>query len=341
MSIAADPTTPAPVLLVGDVGGTNTRLAFAVSAADGFRLDEVSRHDTPADMPALLLRQLAGRKVDIVAFCGAGPLRDDGSLALSNNPCVLDPVAIAKATGARRVIIVNDFEAIAQAVPALRPADLREIQTGAEHASAARLVIGPGTGLGVASLIAHDGDWVVLPGEGGHVDLAPVDDAEVDVFLKLRASHGPLSAESLVSGSGFSKLHAALSGGTEREPPDIVAAARSGDAVAVTAMQMFARWLGRVAGNAALIVGARGGVWIAGGIVPAWGEDFDRAAFRDGFCAKRGFEQWLAAIPVQLIIHPQPGLIGLARLAAAAISTNFAGQSQCQNPSSGGTPSTE
>ncbi len=325
MSIAVDPAGPAPVLLVGDIGGTNTRLAFAVSAADGFRLDALSRHATPEDLPALLSRQLAGRQVDIVALCGAGPLRDDGSLALSNNPCVLDPVAIAKVTSARRVIIVNDFEAIAQAVPALQPADLREVHTGVEHASSARLVIGPGTGLGVASLIAHDGDWLVLPGEGGHVDLAPVDDAEVEVFLKLRAAHGPLSAESLLSGSGFSKVHATLSGGPEREPPDIVAAARSGDAVAATTMQMFARWLGRVAGNAALTTGARGGVWIAGGIVPAWGEDFDCAAFRDGFCAKRGFERWLAAIPVQLIIHPQPGLIGLARLAAAAISTNFAG----------------
>ncbi|MDP3294520.1 MAG: ROK family protein [Nevskia sp.] len=325
MSIAVDPAGPGPVLLVGDIGGTNTRLAFATLAADGFRLDALSRHATPEDLPALLSRQLDGRKVDIVALCGAGPLRDDGSLKLSNNPCLLDPAAIAKATGARQVIIVNDFEAIAQAVPALQPADLREIQTGVGHASAARLIIGPGTGLGVASLIAHDGDWLVLPGEGGHVDLAPVDDAEVEVFLKLRARHGPLCVESLLSGSGFAKLHAALSGGPMLEPPDIVVAARSGDAVAAQAMQMFARWLGRVAGNAALTTGARGGVWIAGGIVPAWGADFDRAAFRDGFCAKRGFEQWLAAIPVQLIIHPQPGLIGLARLGAAAISTNFAG----------------
>lgn len=327
MSIATE-AGPAPTVLVGDIGGTNTRLAFAERDSGGFRLDRLSRQATPDDLPALLASQLRGATVDIVALCGAGPLRTDGRLALSNHPCVLDPPAIAAATGARQVIIANDFEAIAHAVPALQPADLRPVRPGTGIASASRLVIGPGTGLGVASLIRHGDDWVVLPGEGGHVDLAPVDDAEIEVFLKLRAAHGPLIAESLLSGSGFARLHAVLGDGRLSDPASIVSAARGGDAAARRAMQMFARWLGRVAGNAALVTGARDGVWIAGGIVPAWGADFDDAAFREGFCAKRGFEQWLGAIPVQLIIHPQPGLIGLARLAAAAISTNFAGQSQ-------------
>ncbi len=319
-------------LLVGDIGGTNTRLAFAVPSGSGFQLDTLSRHATPDDFPALLSRQLDGRAADVIALCGAGPLRADGSLALSNHPCVLEPAAIRAATGAGQVLIVNDFEAIAHAVPAFQPADLRAIQAGSGVDAAARLVIGPGTGLGVASLIGHRGDWIVLPGEGGHVDLAPVDEAEVAVFLKLRAAHGPLSAESLLSGSGFSKLHAALGGGQTLAPPLIAAAARNGDVPAIQAMRMFARWLGRVAGNAALTIGARGGVWIAGGIVPAWGELFDATAFCAGFCAKCGFEAWLGAIPVQLIVHPQPGLIGLARLASAAISTNFAGDKSRGEP---------
>lgn len=314
------------MILVGDIGGTNTRLAFASFDEGRCRFDELDRHPTPLDLPALLVQRLAGRSVDVIALCGAGPLRGDGSLALSNHPCLLDPVAIRAATGARQVIVINDFEAIAHAVPAFQPAELRTLQPAAGLATAARLVIGPGTGLGVASLIPHRGDWIVCPGEGGHVDLAPVDDRELAVFLKLRAQHGPQCVEALLSGSGFSRLHAVLAEGSRLDPPAIVAAARAGDAVATQAMRMFARWLGRVAGNAALTVGARGGVWIAGGIVPAWGPMFDDQAFIAGFRDKPGFEAWLSGLPVHLILAPEPGLLGLARLAATTISTNFAGR---------------
>jgi glucokinase len=315
------------MILVGDIGGTNTRLAFAAFDGERCSLDELGRHPTPLDLPALLVQQLAGRAVEVVALCGAGPLRSDGSLALSNHPCLLDPVAIRAATGARQVIVINDFEAIAHAVPVFQPADLRSIQPAAGLETAARLVIGPGTGLGVASLIPYRGDWIICPGEGGHVDLAPVDDRELAVFLKLRAIHGPQCVEALLSGSGFSRLHAVLADGPRLDPPTIVAAARAGDAVATQAMQMFARWLGRVAGNAALTIGARGGVWIAGGIVKTWGSMFDDQAFMASFRDKRGFEAWLTRVPVQLILAPEPGLLGLARLAASTISTNFAGQS--------------
>lgn len=313
------------MILVGDIGGTNTRLAFASFADGRCQLEALGRYPTPIDLPALLATYLEGRSVEVIALCGAGPLRSDGSLALSNHLCMLEPSAIRNATGARQVLIVNDFEAIAHAVPAFQATELRTLQPATGIATAARLVIGPGTGLGVASLIPYRGDWIVCPGEGGHVDLAPVDDEELAVFRKLRASHGPQCVEALLSGSGFARLHAALGDGPLLDPPAIAAAARKGDALAIQAMRMFARWLGRVAGNAVLTVGARAGVWIAGGIVPAWGTLFDDQAFLAGFRDKRGFEAWLAAVPVHLITSPEPGLIGLARLATATISTNFAG----------------
>ncbi|GAC1626983.1 MAG: hypothetical protein NVS9B10_15470 [Nevskia sp.] len=212
--------------------------------------------------------------------------------------------------------VVNDFEAIAQAIPALRDqTDLRRCGGSTPgDAQAPRLVLGAGTGLGVAGLVPRRGRWLVLAGEGGHVDLAPVDDQEHAVWLALRARHGALSAESLLSGPGLERLHVAL-GAQALSGPAIADAAAAGDAAARRTTRVFARWLGRVAGNAALTLGARGGVYLAGGIVPAWGEHFDVTAFRAGFEDKTGFGDWLAAIPAWIVRQPQPALIGLARLA--------------------------
>ena len=304
-------------ILVGDVGGTNTRLALATQDGAGFRLDQLQRHDTPVDLAALVHRYLAAAAVrpDAAAFCGAGPVRGDGSIALTNHACVLDPVTLAAASALREVRIANDFEAVAHAIPVLQDHDRRPCGGRISGApQAAHLVIGAGTGLGVATLVPHRGDWLVLPGEGGHVDLAPVDDEEHAIWLALRRRHGALSAESLLSGPGLERLHEVLSG-RPLAAPVIAEAARAGHAEALRSTRLFARWLGRVAGNAALTLGARGGVHLAGGIVPAWGEHFEAAAFRAGFEDKTGFGDWLAAIPSWIVTHPQPALIGLARLA--------------------------
>ena len=316
------------MILVGDIGGTNARLALAKAEGSGFALQHLQRYPTPEDLPALLrnyLGEFHGQPPSAAAICGAGPMRDDGSIALTNHPSVLEPSALAEALGLDRVSLVNDFEAVAHAIPVLAANDLRACGGGKGDARAPKLVIGPGTGLGVASLVPVDGDWMALPGEGGHVDLAPVSDEELAIWQLLREQHGPLSAESLLCGTGYERLYAAVSGVATLAAEDIAGAAAKGDKDSLRASHFFTRWLGRVAGNAALTVGARGGVYIAGGIVPAWGALFDVEIFREGFEDKQGYRDWLRQIPGFVLIHPEPTLIGLARLALKADSTKLAG----------------
>jgi glucokinase len=178
------------------------------------------------------------------------------------------------------------------------------------------VVIGAGTGLGTAIGTQAPGGWHVIQGDGGHADLAPVDDEELEIWQRLRRAHGRVSAETVLSGPGLERLYAAIAGKT-LGAADIDAAAWRGEPEAVRAHALFARWLGRVAGNLALVAGARGGVYLAGGILPRWAARFDVAAFRRGFEDKGQYGAWLRAIPCFLIMHPHPGLLGLAVLASA------------------------
>jgi glucokinase len=144
-----------------------------------------------------------------------------------------------------------------------------------------------------------------------------VDDEELEVWQQMRRAHGRLSAESVLSGPGLERLYAAVADGSRRSAAEIDAAAWRGEPTALKAHALFTRWLGRVAGNLALIAGARGGVYLAGGILPRWGDRFDVAEFRRAFEDKPPYTEWLRAIPAFLVTHPQPGLLGLAILAEA------------------------
>jgi glucokinase len=260
---------------------------------------------TPRELAPQLRAYLANAgspTIEAAAFCGAGPQRTDGSLALTNHPCVLDPVSLAAALGLppARLRIANDFEAVADAIPALRDEEAPMLAGGNGIPGTPHLVLGAGTGLGVAALLPDGTDWRVLPGEGGHVDLAPVSDAECAVFARLRNTFGALSAETILSGPGLARLHTALHPHEALQTPEAIsAAAKAGDYEALATL------------------GARGGVWIAGGIVPGWGTAFDASAFREGFLDKPAQRGWLAAIPIRVVRHPQPGLLGLARRASA------------------------
>jgi len=304
------------MILVGDIGGTNTRLALVTAEGARFHYHRIERHPTPPDLGPLLRRYLAGTAVVAGAFCGAGPVDADGSIALTNNPCALTIAGLSAAVAAPAVLI-NDFAAVAHAIPALSADQLETIAGDTPFPDAPRIALGPGTGLGIATLVPRGNGWQVWAGEGGHVDLAPVDDAELAVWLRLRERYGPLCVEAVISGVGFERLHAAC-GGPEDWPASAIAGADT-DA-AHQARHLFTRWLGRIAANAALTTGARGGVYLAGGIIPAWGARFDRAAFHAAFVDKVGYQAWLGAIPVSIIREPEPALLGLARLA----STDFA-----------------
>jgi glucokinase len=309
------------MILVGDVGGTRTRLAFAERAGDGWQITGIEERSTAPDILEAVtdfVRTAAGGRVSAAAFSGAGAPGSDGSIRLTNAGLRLDPHELAAAAGVAHALLINDFRAIAEAIPHLPREALLPCGGGQALRNEPVVVLGPGTGLGMAIGAQGPGGWHAIPGEGGHADLAPVDDEELEVWQLLRRAHGRLSAESLLSGPGLERLYAALADGARLGAPEIDAAAWRGEPAALKAHALFTRWLGRVAGNFALVAGARGGVYLAGGILPRWGKRFDVAEFRRAFEDKAPYTDWLRAIPACLVTHPQPGLLGLAVLAEAS-----------------------
>ena len=307
------------MILVCDVGGTRTRLALAEHTPGGWQLGPVEEGPTNADVAATVtgfLRRVANGRVQAAAFGGAGAVSPDGSIRLTNADVLLSPAELARAAGVPRVVLVNDFGAIAEAIPRLPHESLVPCGGGVPVPGTPVAVLGPGTGLGTAIGAPGRGGWIAIAGDGGHVDLAPVDDDELEIWQRLRRAHGRVSAETVLCGPGLERLHAAVSG-KQLSGPAIDEAAWRGEPDALHTHALFTRWLGRVAGNLALIAGARGGVYLAGGILPRWGARFDAVAFRRAFEDKAPYSAWLSAIPTFVITHPQPGLLGLAVLAHA------------------------
>ena len=216
--------------------------------------------------------------------------------------------------------MLNDVAALAAGLPCLRDDDLRRIGGGAAVPGAPRVVLGPGSGLGVAALITtDDGREIVVEGEGGHATLAPGDAREDALLARLRDAFGHVSGERALSGPGLVNLYRALCEIDGRRPDeitpaDVTARAQAGtDPACVEAMQCFCGLLGSVASNLALAFGARGGVYIGGGIVPRLGSAFDAALFRARFEAKGRFGTYLQRIPTFVIASATTALDGAAR----------------------------
>lgn len=309
------------MIVVGDVGGTHMRFALAERSGSDWRFARLEQQATVPRVAAALSRYLESAGTPALsgaAFCGAGPVLSDGSIRLTNIDALLEPAQLAAAAAVPRALLVNDFQAVAHAIPHL-PADaLAGCGAGVAVPAAPRVVLGPGTGLGIAVCAPSAGGWSVIPGEGGHADLAPVDDEELEAWMRLRERHGHVSIETALSGPGLERLYAAIGPGNKLKAPEIADAAWRGDAAATRVVGLFTRWLGRVAGNLALTAGARGGVYLAGGIIPSWGSRFDAASFRAAFADKPPHADWLRGIPCFVVQHPQPGLYGLAVLASGA-----------------------
>ena len=229
----------------------------------------------------------------------------------------------------KHFVVLNDFKAIALALPALPVEDLRQVGGGQSRTDGPRAVIGPGTGLGVAGLVGDDrGGWVAIDGEGGHATLAATNEREWRVIEWLARRHGHASAERAVSGPGLVDVYTALQDIDGDEPIAIDAAIVTGraleghDRCAIDALDLFCAFLGIVAGNLALTLGATGGVYIGGGIVPRLGGFFDRSSFRSRFEAKGRFAAYAASIPTFVIVREtSPALIGAERALDAAIAT--------------------
>ncbi|HEX7686662.1 MAG TPA: glucokinase [Burkholderiaceae bacterium] len=309
--------------LLGDVGGTNAR--FALQEAPDAGPTQVVTYkgaDYPNFEQAILhyLSQVSGPRPVQGAIGIANPIVGD-HVKMTNSSWSFSIEGIRQKAGFSRFLVVNDFTALALSLPALEPAHLRRIGGGTADPASAVGLLGPGTGLGVSGLVRVDGRRTVpLGGEGGHVSLAPANAREDAVVAVLRDRFGHASAERALSGSGLVNLYEALcaiDGVAARalEPAGVTADATSGaDVRCVEAVDMFFAFLGSCAGNLALTLGARGGIYIGGGIPPRLGDWIDRSAFRERFVAKGRFRDYLDAIPTWLIVaDTSPALIGAAR----------------------------
>lgn len=312
-----------PARVLGDVGGTNAR--FAWQDADGAPLRDIATIAT-ADHPtiaAALAHYLHGIERAAPPWCAIGiatPVTGD-HVQMTNSHWSFSIDAVRRELGFERFVVINDFTALALAIPDLPKDELRQLGGGAPVAGTPLGLIGPGTGLGVSGLVpgTEPGRWVALQGEGGHVTLAASSAREATVLRALRERFGHASAERAISGQGLEALHAvicALSGSPDALPAAEISrrALAASDAQCVEALDLFCGFLGSVAGNLALTLGARGGVYIGGGIVPRWGDAFTNSRFRACFEAKGRFRDYLAPIPVYVIHSPvSPALFGAAR----------------------------
>ena len=316
--------SPAGTSLLADIGGTHAR--FALSAGPGCPLRDLGQVPTDAyptleaAVRAVLAASPPERPVTEAALAVAGPVSGD-AVALSNHPWSWSVAGLCRTLGLQRLRVLNDFTALALAVPDLPPAALRAVGGGAACPGSAIAVLGPGTGLGVSGLLPVGGRWVALEGEGGHVTLPATNAREAAVLACLAARYGHVSAERVLSGAGLLALHAALAAvdgeslPAASDPAALAAAGIAGtDPRARECIDLFCAWLGTVAGNLALTLGARGGVYLGGGILPRWGDYLARSPFRARFDAHGRFSAYLGAIPVWLIDSPRsPALAGAAR----------------------------
>jgi len=310
--------------LMGDVGGTNAR--FAVQEAPGSPPTQVVTYPsveyaTISDALKAYVAQLTCARPQQAAIGIANPIVGD-HVQMTNFHWSFSIEAVRKELGFDRLLLINDFTALALSLPALQPEHLRRIGTnGTSDPKGAVGLIGPGTGLGVSGLLRVDatGRSMPLGGEGGHVSLAPANAREDKVVAVLRDKFGHASAERALSGMGIVNLYEALctiDGVTSAalDPAGVTSAATSGgDPRCVEAVEIFLGLLGSVAGNLALTLGSRGGMYIGGGIVPRLGDWIERSTFRERFVAKGRFRNYLDGIPTWLIhAETSPALIGAA-----------------------------
>lgn len=315
---------PAFEIVAADIGGTHAR--FAIATLEGGHVTGLANEavfDTAAH--ANLQRAWSaygaqlGRPLPRAAgIAVAGPVHG-GVLRLTNFPWLIDIPALRRELGLEELVVVNDFAAVGHAVANLGPASFTTL-CGPQvslPSDGVITVLGPGTGLGVAQVIRHRSGYEVISTEGGHVNFAPSDKIEDLILARLRALYPHVSAERVVSGPGLAHIYAALAALEARaiEPRDDKAlweAAISGaDSLAAAALERFSLCLGACAGDLALAQGASA-VVIAGGIGFRLREMLPRSGFVQRFTAKGRFEAMMAAMPVQLILHPQPGLFGAA-----------------------------
>ncbi len=317
---------PARPWLLADIGGTNARFGWLAEGSDGVN-HVVSLRGADHAGPAAAARAYLDNLVQQLgsdysppragAFAVATAVGGD-QIAFTNSGWSFSRRQTQAELGLDELLMLNDFEALALSLPRLSSAQLRP-HGPLPHARGTLAVVGPGTGLGVAGLVQTAHGWVALAGEGGHATLSASDDFEAALLAAVRREHAHVSAERLLSGIGLPVLHRGVATvmGLAAEPltaEQVVERGLAGtDVVCSRSLDAFCALLGGFCGNVALTLGARGGLYIGGGIVPRLGERFFQSTFRERFEAKGRFQAYLQAVPTALITDTLAALTGAAQ----------------------------
>ena len=311
-------------LLVCDTGGTNVR--FALATEPGAPLGEIV-HLRTDDYPGLAeaieaaAPKLGSRPRSAIA-CGAGPVVGR-TLKLTNAPWVMDGPDAARRTGLAQGLLLNDFEAQALSLPAVPEVWVRRIGPLAFGAEGPQVILGPGTGLGVAALVEADGRFAAVSSEACHIDFGPLWPEEFAIWPHLERAHGRVTSESVISGVGLARVHRArmMAQGLvdpRLDPPAVTAAAQAEpDGEAATSLRLYWRIVARFAGDMAVTFVATGGMTLAGGVLPRVLDFLDEAAFRQAFEAKAPVDALAKRIPTRLVTREETVLLGMAAIGAA------------------------
>lgn len=308
-------------ILVADIGGTSARFALVPHRIgrlipENVKTLPVKDFDNLQDAVKAYLRTIGARPV-LASFAVAGPVTEK-SVEFTNSSWRLHLDTFKAVFGFDRFIVMNDFEALARSIPHLTGDDFLPVKPGTVDPRAPRLVMGPGTGMGQALIVPFDGADRIISTEGGHVSFAPHTDEEFEILKMIGETHRHVSIERLLSGQGLINIYQALC--TLRKKPGMTlsaeeisrAAIEEKDPMAVNTVNMFCAMLGRVAGDAVLSAGARGGVFLGGGILPKIKEIFLKSDFIDRFLDKGRMRCYLDDVPVQMIVGKSTALVGAA-----------------------------
>ncbi|QOW64330.1 glucokinase [Campylobacter hepaticus] len=306
--------------LLADIGGTNARFALEVEAniIENIEVLACNDYNTVVDAVKMYLSKVGNPVVKYAAFAIANPVVGDW-VQMTNHHWAFSIETTRQALHLEVLILINDFTAQAYAISKMSTADLIQIGGTSCEINAPKAVLGPGTGLGVSGLIpCHNGGYIALAGEGGHTSFSPFDDTEVAIWQYAKKKYGHVSAERFLSGSGLVLIYEALA---DREKvkslnmtPELISEyALSGKSpLCRLTLDIFCAMLGTVSADLALTLGARGGVYLCGGIIPRFINYFKTSPFRVRFENKGRFDAYLAAIPIYVVLAKYSGIYGVA-----------------------------
>ncbi len=320
--------------LLADIGGTNARFALETGPGEIGQVQVYPCADYPgvADVIKKYLKDTKIGRVNHAAIAIANPV-DGDQVSMTNHDWTFSIEATRRALGFDTLLVVNDFTALAMALPGLTDSQRVQVGGGTRRPNSVIGLLGPGTGLGVSGLIPADDRWIALGSEGGHATFAPADEREDLVLQYARKKWSHVSFERVCAGPGIEVIYRALASRDKKRVPanfdtqEVVKRALEGEPLAAESVDVFCGILGTFAGNIAVTLGSLGGIYIGGGVVPRLGEFFERSSFRKRFEAKGRFEAYLQNVPTYVITAEYPAFLGVSAILAEQLSNRAGGSS--------------